>query len=318
MTDRVLKFVPLHAPSTETLVERFLANQTPGTALVYRLAWKKLREFEPNEVTPERAYDFIHHLRAQKGQMHWRLGDKLSSATVRKEIGACRSIFQHLVDLGHVAHNPFKHPLVKAVKFRKSPKRQSQALTRKQVRAICDRPPVSTQKGIRDRAILAILFSCGARRMEVCRLAHADVELVGGIVKLRFAQTKNGEDREVPLPKWASERVIIWMQRSPARTFSSPLFWGKNPDKHISDTQVKDMVAEYGAQLGIKVTPHYARASVATELLRQGKSVKEVQQVTGHLSAGGVEFYDRREWNDENHPVHDVDWWGEESEESDG
>jgi len=175
----------------------------------------------------------------------------------------------------------------------KQPRRLPKALTVDQVERLLQAPPAEDPIGIRDRALLELLYATGARVSEAIGLDVDDVAH-GDIVRLRG---KGSKERIVPVGSYARAAVDAYLTRVrpelAARGTASPrLFLGARgaPLSRQSAWLVIRSAAER-AQLTAHVSPHTLRHSFATHLLQGGADVRVVQELLGHASVATTQIY---------------------------
>ncbi|WEG07663.1 site-specific tyrosine recombinase XerD [Microbacterium horticulturae] len=175
----------------------------------------------------------------------------------------------------------------------KLPQRLPKALTIDQVERLLEAPDPAEPLGIRDRALLELLYATGARVSEIVQLdvddlAHGDVLRVRG---------KGSKERIVPIGQYAREAVDAYLTRVrpelSRRGRATPrLFLGARgaPLSRQSVWLVIQSAAER-AQLSAHVSPHTLRHSFATHLLQGGADVRVVQELLGHASVATTQIY---------------------------
>lgn len=175
----------------------------------------------------------------------------------------------------------------------KAPRRLPKALTIDQVERLLAAPPADEPIGIRDRALLELLYATGARvseavGLDVDDLAHGDVLRLRG---------KGSKERIVPIGSFARTAVDAYLTRvrpglaSKGRA-SARLFLGARgaPLSRQSAWLVIRAAAEH-AQITSEVSPHTLRHSFATHLLQGGADVRVVQELLGHASVATTQIY---------------------------
>ncbi len=299
----------------EGLRDRYLdAQRSEGLAegtlryrriyLTHFLAW--LREegvLDLRHVTPEhaRAYALAlarHRYRAGRGEETELRSLKPRTRGVRLQI--VQGFFRWLVEKELVLVDPTA-ALVVSFKRRSLPRH---VLSEAQVGRLLDAPSRRTPIGLRDRALLSLLYSTGLRRSEVSSLDVADVDLTEGTVFVR--RGKGGKPRLVPLGESAAQDVVAYvtkgrpelaeghqMPRTPA-LFVGVAGPGRAHQGHRLEPEgVSQLVSRAceKAGLGRLVRSHALRHAFATHLLRAGADVRHVQRLLGHASVVTTETY---------------------------
>jgi len=169
-------------------------------------------------------------------------------------------------------------------------------LNEKQINRLLNQPLTSTEKGLRDRVILELLFSTGLRVSELVALNRQQIDLKSrefGVVG------KGGKARVV----FISKRAVPYLERYLARRRDKfkPLFVNFKKRSLIDDDKsvrlsarsVQRMVKIYvrQAKLPVKATPHTLRHSLATDLLRSGADLRSVQEILGHKNIASTQVY---------------------------
>lgn len=231
----------------------------------------------------------------------------LANATIRKKIAALRRIYKMLLsaDIG-LKINPFDTDRVPPPSAASGQKRPTEMIDFKLVQKIISLPNEMTDKGLRDKTILAVLFGAGLRRSEAVNLRLADVrKSMRGTIFLNLRATKSKKDFEQALPQWASDlliKLIALRKRQGAGEgdFLFNSYRGKAgniaSNLPLSDSGLYKLFKYYCLKAGAGkfVSPHSARATAITKLLDDGLSHREVQEFSRHASVQMVETYDKR------------------------
>jgi len=179
------------------------------------------------------------------------------------------------------------------------PFRPVNVLSEAEVERLLAAADVTAPIGLRDRALLELLYSSGLRRAEVCALDVTDVDLTEGLVFVRSG--KGGKDRLVPLGETAAEALRGYLRTARPRFVRCPgnpaLFLAAEgcgtTGNRLSAAALKERVALLGEKAGLarRVTPHTLRHSLATHLLRAGAGLRHVQAILGHSRIDTTEAY---------------------------
>jgi integrase/recombinase XerD len=181
------------------------------------------------------------------------------------------------------------------------PRRLPRVLSKEQVRALLASPRAGTLEGVRDRALLELLYGCGLRASELCGLRESDVDAGNGFVR---CTGKGNKTRVVPIGETACAALENYLsfarpklleQRSTrrgARRTPAELFLGDKGQllSRVTLYQIVRLHAERSA-LPNWVTPHTLRHSFATHLLQGGADLRAIQEMLGHADIATTQIY---------------------------
>jgi integrase/recombinase XerD len=208
----------------------------------------------------------------------------LAPTSIARAVSAARGFFKFLMLDGHIKSHPAED-LDTPQRFSYLPK----FLTEDEINRLLAAPDVATEEGIRDRAILEIMYATGLRVSELVGLKNADIDLLAGLV---VCQGKGNKERRVPLGKSA----IHWLQQYTAvkagyGKASAPnlfLHRGRPFTRQLAWSTIK----RHAETAGIKnVSPHTLRHSFATHLLQHGADSRSVQALLGHSDISTTQIY---------------------------
>ena len=247
------------------------------------------------------------HVLAWRAQLETR---GLAGATIRRKLAALASLFDHLLENNAVAGGNPVHG-VKRPKIETN-EGKTPALGDDQAKRLLDAPDTETVKGVRDRAILAVLLYHGLRREEAARLTMSDLVERRGIKHLRV-HGKGKKIRFLPLHPVAAERIYAYLERDSVRdTSSGPLFRsvrGKTTGAGVTANGLYTVVAHWARVAGIEVDGlgvHGLRATAATNALEHDADIAKVQMWLGHANISTTRLYDRRGQRPEDSPTYKV------------
>ena len=172
------------------------------------------------------------------------------------------------------------------------------ALTLEEVERLLESPDQKTPHGVRDRAILELLYSSGLRVSEISDLALQDVDLRNGF--LRVSSGKGSKERVVPVGDKAIQAIEVYLGASRPRLVKahtgSALFLSMR-GRAISRKTIWLMTKKRAAQAGIEtpVKPHLLRHSFATHLLGGGADLRVIQEMLGHADIATTQIYTKVE-----------------------
>jgi len=208
----------------------------------------------------------------------------LAPASIARAVSATRGFFKFLMLDGHIKSHPAED-LDTPQRFAYLPK----FLTEDEINRLFTAPDISTEEGIRDRAVLEIMYATGLRVSELVNLKHADVDLLAGLVK---CHGKGNKERRVPLGKSA----IHWLQQYSAVKKGYGKHSAPNVFLHRGRPFTRQlawfMIKSHAEKVGIKnVSPHTLRHSFATHLLQHGADSRSVQALLGHSDISTTQIY---------------------------
>ena len=247
------------------------------------------------------------HVLAWRAQLETR---GLAGATIRRKLAALASLFDHLLENNAIAGgNPVhgvKRPRIETNEG-KTP-----ALGDDQAKMLLTAPDDSTLKGMRDRAILAVLLYHGLRREEAAQLMTGDMQDRRGIKHLQV-RGKGGKTRYLPLHPVAAERIHEYLERDIQREpGNGPLFRsirGRTAGGAVTGNGIYKVVAHWAQAAGIDVDGlgvHGLRATAATNALEHDADIAKVQVWLGHANISTTRLYDRRGQRPEDSPTYKV------------
>jgi integrase/recombinase XerD len=168
-----------------------------------------------------------------------------------------------------------------------------EVLNRQEVTQLLDSPDRRTPLGLRDAAILEMMYACGARAQEVVDVEVGGVNLEFQYIRLRG---KGSKERIVPLGRVACERLKEYLARvrpKLARGYDRGELFLSRTGKKLDRERIWQVVTRLAKKAGIKkhVHPHTLRHSFATHLLEGGADLRLVQEMLGHASIRTTQVY---------------------------
>jgi len=216
----------------------------------------------------------------------------ISKLTANYHLIALRAFLKYLIKRGIAVPSP------EEVELAKTDERQISFLDDEELDLLLSKPDLNTIQGVRDRAILNLLFSTGLRVSELCNLKKNDINLE----KNEFSVVgKGGKVRVVFLDHEAKESLERYLTTRDDKSEFMFLGYGhvnqaqnsKLKTQNITPRSVQRMIHKYARMAGItkKVTPHVLRHSFATDLLMSGADIRSVQELLGHASITTTQIY---------------------------
>ena len=219
---------------------------------------------------------------------------RLGSSSIIIRMSAIRKLAAEAADNGLLA--PELAAGISRVKSVKSTGiRVGNWLSQRQAQALLNAPDISTVRGLRDRAILAVLLGCGLRRSEVAALTFAHVQQRDGRWCIVDLVGKHGRVRTAPMPNWVKVAVDAWTSASSVdaghvfRPVNRP---GCVTGDRLGEKVVWQMLRQYAAEAGVPgVAPHDLRRTCAKLCRAAGGELEQIQMLLGHASVQTTERY---------------------------
>jgi len=212
-----------------------------------------------------------------------------SRSTIARKLASLRTFFKYLVREEMMEDNPAAD-----MRTPRKEKRLPGVLDEKQVRRLIEQPETDSFLGLRDRAILEILYSTGIRASELVGANIEDVDLLGEVIKVRGKRKK---ERLAHLGSFAVAAIKDYLDarrlQPRAPMFDKRALIVNRFGKRLSDRSLRRTISKYFRQacLELKVTPHTLRHSFATHLLDRGADLRSVQELLGHESLQTTQIY---------------------------
>ncbi len=212
----------------------------------------------------------------------------LSIKTVARNLVVLRTFFRFLVQEGVLRINP-----VEEIESPKVARSLPEVLTLREVESLLEQPNLQTPLGLRDRAMMEMLYATGMRVSELTRLPTHQVNLEGGYVLL-FG--KGSKERVVPLGQEAIRWVSLYLKEVRGRLSKgreSPFLFINRMGREMSRQMFWKNIKAYARKAGIhkRITPHLLRHSFATHLLERGADLRSVQLMLGHVDISTTQIY---------------------------
>jgi integrase/recombinase XerD len=259
--------------ATEHLKERFLNDArirgvSPATIRSY---YSHLRPFlnyliqdniEPRSVTE----------RNLKGFIAIQLEKVLSRVTINDYIRTFKHFCKWMVNEGIVSNDPS----VRIMKLRE-PKREKEVLVAKDIKKLMSACSTDTFEGIRNRAIISVMWDCGLRRIEILGAKLDDLNLK----KRSIGVTGKGNKFAIlPLSKKTIKTLQSWVNKRGSN--GSPYLFTTENGRSLNDSYFTHLIAKIGKRAGVQVNPHKIRHSVITWLAEQGMEPFDLQAFARH------------------------------------
>jgi integrase/recombinase XerD len=213
---------------------------------------------------------------------------RLSSRSIARHLTTLRTFFGFLLREGRIDHDPTEH-LSAPKQWQNIPK----FLNLEEINKIIQAPELSHPNGLRDRAMMELLYASGLRVSELCKLGVSDLNLEMGVLR---TTGKGNKQRLVPVGKAAVLAVRSWLENGRAAMLkgrASRYLFITARGGCLTRQAFWKLLAGYGRKTGIfhGLTPHVLRHSFATHLLEGGADLRSVQVMLGHADISTTQIY---------------------------
>ncbi|MFH1091626.1 MAG: site-specific tyrosine recombinase XerD, partial [Pseudomonadota bacterium] len=203
-------------------------------------------------------------------------------------LSALKSFYRFLVKEGLMSENP-----ASTVESPRHARYLPQTLSLDEVESLLSAPDVSTPGGLRDRAMLEVLYATGLRVSELISLQLGQVNLEAGYLRTLGKGSKErlvplGDEAKVWVGRYLAEARNRWLRKKP-----SPYLFLSRRGTRLSRQYFWRQVRDYTLRADItkRVSPHTLRHSFATHLLARGADLRSVQMMLGHADISTTEIY---------------------------
>jgi integrase/recombinase XerD len=259
-------------------VEKGLARSSVAS---YRADLERFTTYSPNSertITPGQLTAYVAHLQQSK----------LAVRSVARHVTTLRNYFQFLVGDGVLARNP--------AEFLDAPKHWEtipKYLNLEEIERLLAAPTETTAAGVRDKAMLELLYATGLRVSELCGLELSGIERAMGILRVTG---KGNKQRVVPFGQasgTALDRYLAEARGALLKGRASKFVFVTARGRAMARQVFWLLLRNYGRRVGIfrKLTPHVVRHSFATHLVEGGADLRSVQVMLGHADIATTQVY---------------------------
>lgn len=265
------------------VVERGLSQNTISS---YKRDLKKYIKFQ-QEVEKIQSFEEVSRLHIISFLKHVKeLGH--SSKTIARHIASIRSFHQFLLRDKAVSHDPSVH-----IETPQPERTLPKVLSMEEVEQLLDAPKLDTAFGLRDKAMIEVLYATGIRVSELIGLNLGDIHLTMGFLR---CIGKGNKERIIPIGRAATESLENYMNHARGKlvrkTKTDALFLNHHGNR-LSRQGFWKILKRLTEEANIKkeLTPHTLRHSFATHLLENGADLRAVQEMLGHADISTTQIY---------------------------
>ena len=227
------------------------------------------------------------NMEAIQDYISWMQGHGKSAASATRFLASVKSFYNFLIAQGITKQNP-----AKGVASAKSEKKYPEILTNREVELFLEQPQCVDAKGIRDHAMLELLYATGMRVSELIALNLEDLNLMAGFVRCE----SKGKERVIPLYRTAVKALGDYLRQIRPQIIADgnerALFVNMNGER-MSRQGFWKIIKYYQEKAGIQkeITPHTLRHSFAVHLLENGADLRAIQEMLGHADISSTQVY---------------------------
>lgn len=224
------------------------------------------------------------HLQGYINQME---RENFASSSISRSVASIRALFQYLFKEGKIQRDPSEN-----LKPPRVEKKTPEILSVEEVDRLLKQPDPETPKGVRDTAMLELLYATGMRVSELIHLNTSDVNLQFGYVTCH----DNGKERVIPIGSVSRRALIQYMDHARGafvKNDEEKALFTNCSGKPMSRQGFWKVLKGYADDAGIRgdITPHTLRHSFAVHMLQNGADVKSVQEMLGHSDISTTQIY---------------------------
>lgn len=258
----------------------------PLTLVAYEATLNGFRDYvnkhlpgqEPDQLSIRDILHYLEHLRKERDN---------GPSALNRQVTVLRNFYRAMVALGYLGPN--QNPMAHFPKIKAAPRKLPTILTWQEVGALLDHPETNTVLGLRDRALLTLLYGTGIRASECAGLTEKNVNWEERTIRVRG---KGGQERTVPL----NEEVLhILRQYRLARggaKANEPFFRSRHGGA-LSRNAIYERVRSHArrARIPHRVSPHQLRHTFATHLVQEGVGLVTLRDLLGHRQITSTQIY---------------------------
>ena len=233
---------------------------------------------DPASITAADVLGYLEFLRSERQN---------GGSAINRQLVVLKNFYKAIVAMGHLA--PEANPLAHFPKIKATPRKLPVTLSEEEVTKLLDAPDDETVLGLRDRALLSLLYGTGIRASECAGLREQDLDLKERTITVLG---KGGHERTLPLNDKVYETLMKYRD---ARGTSSPenAVFQSRLGKGMSRGAIYERVRTWSQRAKIQktVSPHRLRHTFATHLVRAGVRLVTIRDLLGHRSITSTQIY---------------------------
>lgn len=275
-------------------------NKWKQIALSYRTYIRLEKQLRPNTVESymrdlEQFLNFILHMydvlphkveqQMIEHYLHWLYERGREKSSQARYLSGIKSFFNYMLLEEMIDSSP-----AELVEAPKAGRQLPDTLSTEEIDRMIGMIDQGTTKGLRDRAILELLYSCGLRVTELCDLRLGDLFFGEGYIRIIG---KGDKQRLVPISNIARDRIQLYLESCHDKRNKEETLFLNNRGKRLTRVMIFTIIKQAALRAGIdkSISPHTFRHSFATHLLQGGANIRQVQELLGHENILTTEIY---------------------------
>ena len=258
----------------------------PKTIAAYDAALRQFHEYvrlalndkAPGAITARDVLEYLQHLRDVR---------KNGNSSVNRTVTILKNFYRAMVAMGYI--EPADNPMAGFPPVKAAPRKLPVTYSDEEIKRLLSLPPDDTVLGLRDRAILALLYGTGIRVSECAYLTEGDVDLDNATITVTG---KGGHERSLPLNDSVANAMLLYRHHRGPALPRAPFFRSR-PGNRMSRWAIYDRVRIWGhhAKITKRVSPHRLRHTFATHLVRTGTNLVTIRDLLGHRLITSTQVY---------------------------
>lgn len=238
----------------------------------------RLTDRGPDELTSRDILEYVEYLRRERGN---------GASAVNRQVTILTNFYRAVVAMGYLDVN--ENPMAHFPKMKAAPTKLPVFLSEEEVYKLLRQPRTDTVLGLRDRALLTLLYGTGIRATECATLQESDVDLIDHTIRVIG---KGGHERRVPLNPEVT-RTLRQYRAARGRVTPQATFFRSRHSGSMSRNSVYERVRLHArkARLNKRVSPHRLRHTFATHLVKKGVQLVTIRDLLGHHCISSTQIY---------------------------